>query len=687
MNRNSTGVTLLDRNGKVFYEFNNARSDTHVSLDQIAPAAKEALIAAEDKDFYNHSGFSVKGIATAVYENIKPGGLDSGGSTLTQQLVKNALLSDERSFLRKYQELVLSLEIERRYSKDEILEMYLNSVHFGEGAFGIEDAAKTYFNKSAKDLSLAEAGMLIGILPAPSIYSPISGNGQYAKERQAYVLDRMQQDGYITAEEEVAAYEQVLAFAPPPPEEKPIAAHFALMVKEELEKRYGVEKITRSGYKVKTSLNLDWQEKAETIVGNQISRLAYAKVSNGSMVALDPKTGEILALVGSRDWTNNVFGKVNMVTTPRQPGSSIKPIVYGTGIEEKTLTAATILHDKPTDFGGYKPNNYDFRTRGDVTVRRALANSLNIPAVEALQMTGIQDVINQAKKMGITTLTDSPEKYGLSLALGSGQARLLELTNAYATMANFGELNDPEMILEIANKNGKNIYKSKSEPKKAISAQTSYIMSSILSDNSARAEVFGGSLTLSGGRIAAVKTGTNEDYRDALTVGYTPSLAVGVWVGNNDYTPMTAVGGSAAAGPIWRQAMQDFLAGTPNEKFTKPGGIVEQQVCRGDGAVAINPGNNTYAEYFINGTLPNKKCNTTKEEPPEETKPVDPAPETEEKPEQETTTPPPDDENGNGGNNGEGEGENPTDPGEEETDPEVPTTPTPNPPVTPPGNL
>lgn len=618
MNRNNTGVTLLDRNGDTFYKFYNPRSDTYLELNDISPRAREAVIAAEDKNFYEHSGFSVTGIAQAVYENLRPDGLNSGGSTITQQLVKNALLSQDRNLLRKYQELVLSIEIERRYDKDEILEMYLNSVYFGEGYFGIGDAAQGYFGVNAKDLNLAQASMLAGLLPAPAAYSPITGDEEKAKQRQSYVLDRMTDDGYIETAAAEDAKTAALDYQPQSSNDNFKAPHFALMVKAELEEKYGEERVARSGYIVKTSLDLGWQNRAEAAVAEHVNSLGYADVSNGAAVVLDPKTAMIRALVGSKDWDNEDFGKVNMATAGRQPGSSIKPLVYATGIEEKTLSAASILNDKPTDFGGgYEPENYDLGYRGDVTVRRALANSLNIPAVQALQKIGVEDLLDQAKELGITTLTEDPSEYGLSIALGSGSVKLTELTNSYATMANGGRYHDLETIESITDKYDGVIFTSNASSRQAISAQTSFIVSSMLSDDSARAETFGGSLSIPGHQVA-VKTGTTEDYRDALTVGYTPSLAIGVWVGNNDNTPMTQVGGSLGAAPIWSRLMNELLAGKPNEPFSQPDGIIAQLVCRGSGAYAENPGDNTYTEYFRQGTLPNQRCNTERPEPEEE---------------------------------------------------------------------
>ena len=635
MNRNSTGVTLLDRNGKEFYSFNNAHNDTYVQLKDIAPIAQKAVVSSEDKNFYSHPGFSIVGIGNAIYQNLLRAGGGGGGSTLTQQMVKNALLSQERSIFRKYQELVLSIEVERRYSKDEILEMYLNSAYFGEGAFGIEDASKAYFGKSAKDLDNAEATLLIGLLPAPSAYSPITGDPVKAKQRQKYVLNRMKEDGVLNDEQVTAAYDKQLAYAEQKENAVPDAPHFALMVKDWLEEKYGEEKIARSGYKVTTTLDVDAQGKAQAAVKQQVDRLASSKVSNGSAVVMDPRNGEVLALVGSADWNNETNGKVNMTTATRQPGSSFKPLVYATGIEDRKMTAATIFDDKLTDFGGgYKPRNYDGRFRGNVTLRRALSNSLNVPAVEAMRQAGINNVMNKAKQAGITTLDKTADEYGLPLALGSGQARLTEMTGAYATFGNEGKKNDMQLVLNIVNKNKEKIYESKAVSTQVWSPGTSYIISSILSDNSARAEVFGNSLTVSANRPVAVKTGTTEDYRDAWTIGYTPSLAIGVWIGNNDNAPMSAVAGSSGSGPIWLSLMRQLLGNKAVEKFNQPSTVVARDVCKGDGALAPSKGDNTYSEFFLTGTLPTKTCN----EPKQEEKP-DTSQQTKPEEEEDTTAP------------------------------------------------
>lgn len=652
MNRNKTGLTLTDQSGTVFYEFYNARSETYVSLDKIAEPVKQAVIASEDKDFNNHRGFSPAGIANAIWQNIRPNGLDNGGSTITQQLVASSLLTKERSYLRKYQELILSIEIERRYSKDQILEMYLNSVYFGEGTFGIEDASQLYFGKSAKDLTLAESSLLIGLLPAPSAYSPISGDPKKAEIRQDYVLKRMVEDQYIDEQTSSLADEQPLQFANNVEEKQYRAPHFALMAKEELESKYGEEKVARSGYTVTTTLNLDTQTIAETAVKAQVTRLQYSNATNGAAVVVDPKTGEIRALVGSHDWNNEVNGKINMATTSRQPGSSFKPLVFASGIEEKLYTAASIWEDKATDFGGgYSPKNYDLRYHGNVTTRQALANSYNIPAVAALQKNGIENTVETAKSLGLSTMNKA-DMYGLSLALGSGQAKLAEMTNAYATFANAGNYNELTTIKKITDKNKNAIFEHKPKNKQVISSHTSYIMSSILSDPIARSATFGASLNLQNRRTAAVKTGTTEDYRDAWTIGFTPSLAVGVWVGNNDNTPMSAVAGSGGAAPIWKEILNKSLQGTPNEVFIQPRDITVRSICRANGALAVNAGSNTLTEYFIPGTLPKTVCNEATVEPPkveEKPKEADPTPKPEkpvatETDDESSNTPPEDEE-------------------------------------------
>ncbi len=606
MNRKNAGVILVDKNNKPFFSFYEAQTKEIAPLDKIPEATQQAVVAVEDKEFYQHPGFSFRSIGRAVVTDVKQEGLSQGGSTLSQQLIKNTLLNQNKSFLRKYQELVLAIELERRFSKKDILEMYLNTVYFGEGAFGIEDAAHSYFNKTASELTVAESALLAGILPAPSAYSPLSGDRDAAYRRQKIVLSLMEQQKFITHEQKLAAETEEITFNPQSSDLNQTAPHFALMVKDALIKQYGEQTIAQSGYIVQTTIDLDDQKYAEETVEKQVSRLSGEKVSNGAAVAIDAKTGAILALVGSHDWSDKEYGKLNIVTTARQPGSSFKPFVYAKAFEERALAPGSILEDKQIEFpGGYKPKNYDGKFRGPVTVRRALANSLNIPAVLALQKIGIPSGVEMAKRLGVTTLKD-PSNYGLSLVLGAAEVPLLEMTEAYSVFANAGIKNEPYTIQEIKNKNGQVIFTHQQSSTAAISSDIAFLISSILSDNATRAEEFGNLLNIS--RPAAVKTGTTEDYRDSLTIGYTPSLVVGVWVGNNDNSSMNNVAGSIGAAPIWRLLMEHILAGTPVQRFIQPANISKLMICKENGFKTTVATSSAYEEFFINGTEPKNDC-------------------------------------------------------------------------------
>jgi len=622
LNKNNTGVVLLDTNEKPFFSINNAAHRELVPLDKISDNTEKALIAAEDKDFYQHGGFSVAGYVRALAGMVGSGSIQGGGSTLTLQLAKNTLLTENQNFLRKYQELTIAVAIEQRYSKDEILQMYLNSVYYGENAFGIEAAAKTYFDTSPAKLSLAESAMLVGVLPAPSAYSPVSGNPEYAKERQAYVLGRMLDDGYITQAEHDAAIKEKLTYA----KQSAItntAPHFTEMILSELYEKYGEEVVNRSGYQVKTTLDLGLQKAANKAVDANIEHIKANGGSNASLVAVDPKTGGIRALVGSADYDNKRFGKVNMATTPRQPGSSFKPIYYSDALARGVVTPATVLQDTQAEkqtFGGYNVNNYDRSFRGNVTVRQALDWSLNIPAVSVMKKNGgVERTIEVAKDLGITTL-DENKSYGLALALGSGEIPVTQMTNAYATFANGGTYNALQSIESIDDKYDSTIFRAKTEQRTVISEQGAYLISNILSDNQTRSRFFGSALNVTGTdyqtKTVAVKTGTTDDSRDAWTIGYTPDIAIGVWVGNNDNAKMLS-GGSDMAGPIWRQAMSAAI-GKENPKFTQPSGIVKRTVCTDMGSMT---------DGFLSTNIPNK-CEKKKEKQPK----------TEEKPEVEKCT-------------------------------------------------
>jgi 1A family penicillin-binding protein len=595
MNRNNTGVVVTDRQGEVIYSFGRSSDERNVDFDEISEHLVDALISSEDRSFYDHGGFSPRNIAGAVVANVlNRDATRYGGSTITQQLVKNNLLTDRKSFLRKYQELSMAVAIEQQYSKEEILEMYLNSVYFGEGAFGILQASETYFDTTPAELNLAQSSMLVGLLPAPSLYSPISGDPELAEAQQARVLDRMLENGKIDETQMDGAASEVLVFAEIEPEIQENAHHFTQMVMDELIAEYGEERVARSGFRVETTIDLGWQKEAERIVQERIRAIRGQGATNAALVAIDPTNGHVRALVGSANWSDEQFGQVNMATSPRQPGSSFKPIYYAEALDQKLITASTIIRDQRKEYGDYRPENFDFRFRGDIAVRHALAQSLNIPAIEVLQTLGVQEGADTAQRMGISTVTE-PEIYGLSLALGTAETRLTEMTNAYAAFANRGDLNEMTLIARIENKFGRTTFQARTRPERVQSAESSYIISEILSDNQARSPTFGSSLNVAGKQVA-VKTGTTNDNKDAWTIGYTPEVAVGVWVGDNELNPMT-IGGSAAAGPIWRSTLSHILGDGGGGGFDRPRGIVGVQVCNLHG---------TYVEVFIRGTQPDR---------------------------------------------------------------------------------
>lgn len=620
MNRNNTGIVLYANDGKTEI-YGNGRAEHHelLPLDQISKPMKDALIASEDKDFYKHSGFSIFSTLRAVYGYVVNGGGSFGGSTITQQLAKITVLSSNRSFLRQYQAFSIAVAIENTYTKDQILEMYLNSVYFGENAFGIEDAAKAYFGTTPDKLTLAQASMLVGVLPAPSVYSPVSGNAEYAKERQATVLGRMVANGYITDAEKQAAAAEKLTYQPPSsPINDSIAPHYAEMVLGELYKKYGEEKVNRSGYQVITTLDANVQNQLQTAIRANMPTIQRNGGSNAAAVAIDPMTGEVRGLVGSYDWSNPEFGKVNVATSLRQPGSSFKPIYYAQALADGTITPATVLNDVKTDFGGYVPLNADRKFRGDVTVRNALDWSLNIPSVQVMQKVGLNKTIDTARKMGLTSI-DKKNNYGLSLALGAAEVTPLQMTNAYAAFANQGTQYDTTVIRSINSKYGEQVFVSQPKSKQVMSPQGAFLMSNILSDNGARAAVFGGSLNVYDAKTravktVAVKTGTTNDSRDAWTMGYTPQMAIGVWVGNNDNSIM-ANGGSIMAGPIFTKAMGAIMAGV-DTKFPTVDGVVQKEVCTSNHGLADKAvKGSTYSEWFLATALPRASCSVKEPTP------------------------------------------------------------------------
>ncbi len=603
MNLNNTGIVLMDMNGKPFYTVGRAEHRVMVPLSDISKNMQDALIASEDKDFYKHGGFDLLSILRAAVTGV------GGGSTLTQQLAKNTLLNDQKTLLRKWQELVMSVAIEQTYSKDQILDFYLNSVYFGDNTFGIKDAANTYFGVQPKDLTLAQSAMLVGLLPAPSAYSPITGNKTYAKERQTTVLSRMVTNGYITEAQKTDALNTQLTYAPQtnPPDGQ--APHFAQAVLAQLVNQFGEEQALRSGYQVTTTLNLDTQKIVQDSMAANMPNINRNGGTNAAAIVIDPKNGDVRAYIGSADWNNAQWGRVDMVQAARQPGSSFKPIYYSAALGDGVITASSMWKDELTDFGGgYVPLDADRLWHGTVSTRSAIAMSLNVPSVKIMQKFGINNAIQAAKNLGITTI-DSSKQYGLSLALGSAEVPLQQMTNAYAAFANQGQQYPVTYITSVKDKFGHTIYTPNNQPKQAASKNGAYLISNILSDNNARAPMFGNSLTISGHTVA-VKTGTTNDNRDAWTIGYTPTVAMGVWVGNNDNAPM-ANGGVGMAGPIWRNAMTKMLSGTPNIPFIQPSSIVERTVCYSNGGLALRPGSGTYTEYFMAGALPTNTCTPT----------------------------------------------------------------------------
>lgn len=600
---------ILDRNGNLLYNIYTDENRTLVPLSEIPENLKQATIAIEDKDFYKHKGFDVYGIIRAFQKTVFEKNVQ-GGSTITQQLVKSVFLTPERTLDRKVKELYLAFRVEMAFPKDKILEMYLNQVPFGGTAFGVEAASQQYFGKSVKDLNLAESALLAGLPAAPSYYSPFGQDSNRAFERQKLVLNRMYEDGYITREEAEAASAEKLNFKSANINIR--APHFVMYVREYLTQKYG-EAAIHSGLKVTTTLDLELQDKAQQIVTSNIDKLKSFDVGNGAAIVTKPPTGEILAMVGSRNFFDLEHdGNVNVTVALRQPGSSIKPINYATALERKLITPATVILDIPTVFPAqpvsYKPVNYDGRFHGAVSVRSALANSYNIPAVKVLAINTVHEMILQASKMGISTFTDE-SRYGLSLTLGGGEVKMTEHATAFGVFANGGERVDLVPILKVEDSNGKIIEEFKPQVgQRVLSDQTSFLISSILSDNAARSAAFGGSSQLVvKGKNVAVKTGTTDDKRDNWTIGYTPTYLVATWVGNNDNTPMNPAitSGVTGATPIWNQIITEVLKDKVNESFKTPTGIKTIEICSTTGGPKKDGCSNRF-EYFIAGTEPTK---------------------------------------------------------------------------------
>ena len=564
---------IYDRTGKIIlYDVHGEEKRTVISFQEIPQDIKNATIIAEDDQFYHHFGLDFKGIIRAFLANLRGKKVAQGGSTITQQFIKNAILTPERTFSRKIKEAILAIEMELRYSKDEILNFYLNQVPYGSSAYGTEAAAQTFFNKNAKDLTLAESAVLSAMTKATTYYSPYGSHLEELKARQEYILERMYKFGYITEQELEQAKKEELKFNSAPGGIK--APHFVMYVREHLEEKYGKDYIEKAGLKVYTTLDWDLQKLAEeTITKFADSNRKNYNANNAALVAIDPKTGQILAMVGSKDYDGEAYPKgcipeknclfapnVNVTIRPRQPGSSFKPFAYAVAFQ-KGFTPDTVIFDLETEFGvegapSYKPQNYDEKFRGPVTFHRALAQSLNVPSVKVLYLAGVNETINLAQDMGIQTLKDR-SRFGLSLVLGGGEVKLLEQTAAFGVFATEGIKHPVAFISKTENDKGEILEGYKEESKKVLEPRIARLISDILSDEDARAPIFGSKSKLYlKERPAAVKTGTTQEYRDGWTIGYTPSLVVGVWAGNNDNTSMRKGDGSAVAAPIWNEFMR-----------------------------------------------------------------------------------------------------------------------------------
>jgi len=566
---------IYDRTGQtVLYEIHGAEKRTLISLRDVPDNLKNATISIEDKDFYKHGGFSIWAIFRTLITDILFG-RRAGGSTLTQQFIKNSVLTNEKTITRKIREIILAYRLEKKFSKDEILQMYFNEIPYGSTAYGVEAASQKYFGKSARDLNLAEAAVLAAIPQAPSRYSPYGPNKDILLAREKYIIDLMVKYGYASKAQAEEAKSFKLVFKPQT--DNIAAPHFVMYVKEILADKYGEKTVEQGGLKIYTTLDLYKQKIAEEVIDEKAAdnEKKYG-ATNAALVSIDPKNGQVLAMVGSRDYFNDAIdGQVNVALQPRQPGSSFKPIVY-TASFIKGYTPETVLYDVVTNFSTdpakpYEPHNYDSKEHGPVTMKQALAGSLNIPAVKTIYLAGIDNVIGLAQNLGYTTLNDK-NRFGLSLVLGGGEVKLLEHANAFSAFAREGVKHPLAVILKVEDKDGKVLEEFKNQDEKVLEPNIARLANSILSDNSARAYVFGenNSLTL-GSRPVAAKTGTTNDYRDAWTIGYTPSIVTGVWVGNNNNKEMKrGADGSVVAAPIWHDYMNKILGDTPIEYFNPP---------------------------------------------------------------------------------------------------------------------
>jgi membrane peptidoglycan carboxypeptidase len=617
---------IYDRNHVLLYSVYQDENRTYVGFSQIPKQLQQATIAIEDRNFYSDSGFSLTGMLRAVKNMALGGGLQSG-STITQQLVKNVLLTDQQTLSRKVKEIILSIQVDKKYSKNQILEMYLNNIPYGGTAIGVEAAAEQYFGKNVQQLDLAQCAFLAGLPQGPSLYSPFSGTKYYLNRTQE-VLNAMVTTGDITQKQADSAYKEIAAYKFSHNATNIKAPYFVMYVRKLLDDKFGEQMVANGGLQITTSLDYSIQQKAQSIVTGEINGLKAYHVGNGAAVVTDPKTGEILAMVGGKGYFGTPTpdgctpGKdctfdpnVNAALSLRQPGSSMKPIIYSVAFEHG-YTPASMIMDVQTNFKAqasdpdYIPVNYSGKFIGPVQIRFALGNSLNIPAVKTLARVGIKPVMQQAYNMGINNWQPTPENLasvGYSLVLGGREVTLLDETTAYGVFANEGIRQDPVALLKVTDSQGNVLYQYQpTQGPRVLPADVSFLISHILSDNNARIMDFGpNSWLVISGHTVSVKTGTTDMKRDNWTVGYSPSYVVGVWVGNDDNEAMNQAisSGETGASPIWNKIMTAVLKGKPDQEEPKPSDVTAIQIDAFAGGLP-HPGQPTRSEYFINGTQP-----------------------------------------------------------------------------------
>jgi len=616
----SLTTQIYDRNGTLLYKIYRQQNRTLVRLNEIPSRLIEATLAIEDKEFYSHKGLSLRGILRALKHNLlHPSDPPIGGSTITQQLVKNTLLTSEKTWRRKIREAILSLLVELKFSKNEILQMYFNEVPYGGTAYGAEEAAQKYFGKHVWEISPAEAALLAGLARGPTKYSPFGAYPERAKKRQQQVIHEMARANYISPFQATTMVTTPLQFTPQYNTIK--APHFVFYIKDLLVEKYGQQAVEEGGLRVVTTLDWRIQQLAEKTVKEELNKLAKLRVKNGAVLVANPKKGEILAMVGSKnyfDFEND--GNVNVVLRPRQPGSAIKPINYTVALS-MGYTAATIIPDTPITYKipgqpPYSPRNYDGRFHGNLALRTALGSSFNVPAVKVLSSYGVERMIKAGQQLGITTWNES-SRFGLSLTLGGGEVKMVDLAQAYSVLANLGKKVSLDPFIEIRNAKGKIIYQNpyssnhSHQHSQPLNPGIAFILTDILADNSARALAFGpNSLLQIPGRKVAVKTGTTNNLRDNWCIGYTPSLLAAVWVGNNDNSPMSHIAsGITGATPIWHKIMKKLLENKSEENWLPPKNVIRVNVCQATGTLPCPGCPRTKSEFFLRGTEPTRRCN------------------------------------------------------------------------------